>query len=370
LLKETSNYCFNRNHQQHQQQQRQHQQPNPLRTRHRLRTVKQQFLTIRNSIENLNLLFNTQLLLIVRGNSVIATTDFQPGDITLDITPLTNELWESHYAIDIGLLCAPLSTSQPTSPPSIKRSRSRVTTPASVTSVYPPAPPTTPADHQSPIDLLAQAANEIEKSAWTNVSASAGSSAVFVTNSNIVTPIHTPPVGTAHLSWTSLEPSSSSTPGPSSSSNPGPSSHFVSANAPLPEFNSTFNRQSPPPATSQLLCHPEPTTSNVYQDLAYFLQQHWPPSGAAAAAAASATTVAIAGTTTTTGEDEEGIKTGSVEATRKSLDHLAKTEVLSLGESAGSLSVKALNKRIDRLQSLIFELITKVNAPSSTPPPL
>jgi hypothetical protein len=104
--------------------------------------------------------------------------------------------------------------------------------------------------------------------------------------------------------------------------------------------------------------------------LAYFLQQHWPPSGAAAAAAASATAVAIAGTTTTTGEDEEGIKTGSVEATRKSLDHLAKTEVLSLGESAGSLSVKALNKRIDRLQSLIFELITKVNAPSSTPPPL
>ena len=369
MLKETSNYCFNRNHQQHQQQQRQHQQPNPLRTRHRLRTVKQQFLTIRNSIENLNLLFNTQLLLIVRGNSVIATTDFQPGDITLDITPLTNELWESHYAIDIGLLCAPLSTSQPTSPPSIKRSRSRVTTPASVTPIYPPAPPTTPADHQSPIDLLAQAANEIEKSAWTNVSASAGSSTVFVTNSNIVTPIHTPPVGTAHLSWTSLEPSSSSNPGPSSSSNPGPSSHFVSANAPLPEFNSTFNRQSPPPATSQLLCHPEPTTSNVYQDLAYFLQQHWPPSGAAAAAA-SATTVAIAGTTTTTGEDEEGIKTGSVEATRKSLDHLAKTEVLSLGESAGSLSVKALNKRIDRLQSLIFELITKVNAPSSTPPPL
>ncbi len=82
--------------------------------------------------------------------------------------------------------------------------------------------------------------------------------------------------------------------------------------------------------------------SNVYYDLANFLQQVWP----------------------STNEDERKRNLGEpLTNTIQPPDNYAKQEVLSLGESAGSLSVKALTKRIDRLQILLFDVMKKVNSP-------
>ncbi len=144
--------------------------------------------------------------------SVIASTEFQPGDVILDITPLTEEPWETFYKI--GPLTSPVSMSS-SSPPAIKRSRSQVTTPASVT-YYSPALVTPP--HVSPMELLAQAAENVERQTFSDAHVSATSTtttattataiatatatiSAAVTEENYTDPLLTTPVEKNHLSW-------------------------------------------------------------------------------------------------------------------------------------------------------------------------
>jgi hypothetical protein len=142
--------------------------------------------------------------------------------------------------------------------------------------------------------------------------------------------------------WSFLTPP----PPPPPSPVPGPSGFrpYSTSNS-LPEFNSVFNGLSQlPVAATPTASYPlELPHSNVYYDLANFLQQVWP----------------------STNEDERKRNLGEPLAniTIPPPDNYAKQEVLSLGESAGSLSVKALTKRIDRLQSLLFDVMKKINSP-------
>jgi hypothetical protein len=274
--------------------------------------VKQQFVSIRNSIEELNLLLATQLLLLVRGNSVIASTEFQPGDVILDITPLTEEPWENKY--NIGTLTAPISMSS-SPPPEVKRSCSETATPAS-TNCYSSSSLATP-HHVSPMNLLAQAAEDIGKqpfsaaSAATAVSATCtavaataatSTTAVAAAEETYVTPMLAVPTknswtnsssvmdttvatysslpkimstGAQDKMWTFLTPP----PPPPTSPVPGPSGFrpYNTSNS-LPEFNSVFNGLSQLPVTATpTASHPlEMPHSNVYYDLANFLQQVWP----------------------------------------------------------------------------------------------
>ena len=361
---------------------------NLVRTRYRLKTVKQQFVSIRNSIEELNLLLATQLLLLVRGNSVIATTEFQPGDVILDITPLTEEPWENKY--NIGTLTAPISMSS-SPPPEVKRSRSETTTPAS-SNCY--ASSLATPHHVSPMALLAQAAEDIGKQPFsatatatatavsapctavaaaaavaaattsTTVAAAAAAAEETYVTSLLATPTENswtssssamdttmatysalPKImstGAQDKMWSFLTPP----PPPPPSPVPGPSGFrpYSTSNS-LPEFNSVFNGLSQlPVAATPTASYPlELPHSNVYYDLANFLQQVWP----------------------STNEDERKRSLGEPLAniTIPPPDNYAKQEVLSLGESAGSLSVKALTKRIDRLQSLLFDVMKKINSP-------
>jgi hypothetical protein len=368
---------------------------NAIRTRHQMKTVKQQFLQIRNHIDNLNVLLSSHLLLVVRGNSVLASTEFQPGDVLLDITPLTTEPWENHY--NLGHLVAPVSaTSASTSPPPIKRSRSRGPTPA------PPAA-TTPT---SPLDLLAVAADTIEKTSWANAGSSetgsslttppppppphgpawnscsvADASAAAVTAAKAMATLATPRISAITSTSTSRQDQMWSfvppPPPPPSSPLPGPSHHLDSSDAataadshPLPTFNTTFNTStlaefnlsSDPsvpltnPLNQTLNSQPETASNNVYQDLAFFLQNQWILNGSSGGSGGN-------------GSADEPRNRSSIESNNTANNPPdTKVEVLSLGESAGSLSVKALTNRIDRLQSLLFDLAKKINPPLPPPP--
>jgi hypothetical protein len=360
-----------------------------------MKTVKQQFLQIRNHIDNLNVLLSSHLLLVVRGNSVLASTEFQPGDVLLDITPLTTEPWENHY--NLGHLVAPVSaTSASTSPPPIKRSRSRGPTPA------PPAA-TTPT---SPLDLLAVAADTIEKTSWANAGSSgtgsslttppppppphgpawnscsvADASAAAVTAAKAMATLATPRISAITSTSTSRQDQMWSfvppPPPPPSSPLPGPSHHLDSSDAataadshPLPTFNTTFNTStlaefnlsSDPsvpltnPLNQTLNSQPETASNNVYQDLAFFLQNQWILNGSSGGSGGN-------------GSADEPRNRSSIESNNTANNPPdTKVEVLSLGESAGSLSVKALTNRIDRLQSLLFDLAKKINPPLPPPP--
>jgi hypothetical protein len=236
------------------------------------------------------------------------------------------------------------------------------------------------------MELLAQAAEKVERQTFSDAPFSATSTATTatatatatatisaaVTEENYADSLLTTPVEKNHLSWanssammdttvatySSLPKIMSTgaqdkmwtflTPPPPPPPSPVPSPlgfrPFNTSNS-LPEVNSVFNGLSQLPVTATpTASHPlEMPHSNVYYDLANFLQQVWP----------------------STNEDERKCSLGEPLAiTNQPQDHYAKQEVLSLGESAGSLSVKTLTKRIDRIQSLLFDVMKKVNPPT------
>jgi hypothetical protein len=280
----------------------------------------------------INYLLNIQCLLLMRGNSVRVSTCYTPGDILLDVTPLTAQ--DYSHILEIGTLSATPAASPP-SPPIKKRKHQ-----TSLAATHPGHSMPTP---RSPLELLAEAADQLLTHAPANTTTADAAAAAAPlpsidtfwsenrfhddTTQVTYTTLPTAPIMSTYATdkmWPML------TPPPPPPPSPVPVPAFTELTSPyssLPPVVTGAAATAAAAASSQSTM----TQNPVYTELSNFLQQIWPA----------------------TPEEEKKSETQA----------LAKAEILSLGESAGSLSLKTLTKRIDRLQYAVADIVRKINQP-------